>query len=271
MAKIGIYLGLLMILFILVSCEPVALEEIESAQKTRLTGEEDIIKEIITELPEEEKQEIQEIVVEEPPETALQIPEEIVIEKVQETAKQEPVKEETKEVKTKTIVIENMELNPREIFIFPNTEVVWANKDSLPHKITGPGFGSGTLNEGEEYKYTFTKLGKYRFTDEFHQSIWGYVHVLDLTDLGIEVDDPDELVWILIENYKFNPEIANIKQGQIVIWENRDPMAHTIEGPGFESDGLMMGKRFYHKFESIGTYFYKCTRHEREKAKIVVN
>ncbi len=269
MAKIGIYPGLLIILLVLVACEPVTLKEIESAQKTELTGEEDTIKEVVNELPEEAKQEIREAS-EEPPETILLIPDEIVIEKVQETVKQEP-EVETKEVKTKTIVIENMELKPKEIFIFPDTEVVWANKDSLPHKITGPGFGSGTLNEGEEYKYRFTKFGKYRFTDEFHQSIWGYVHVLDLADLGIEVDNPDELVWILIENYKFNPETANIKKGQIVIWENRDPMAHTVEGTGFESPGLMMGKRFYHKFESIGTYFYKCSRHDKEKAKIVVS
>jgi len=162
-----------------------------------------------------------------------------------------------------------MELKPsNNIFIFPGTTVVWQNKDSLPHKISGAGFHSGMLNPGEEFSHKFTKIAKYRYTDEFHPSIFGYVNVIDVE---VDIESPDELVWVLVENYKFNPRTVEVKAGQYVVWENRDPMAHNVKGPTFASNALMGSKKFIHKFDQIGTYLYECTKHENEKAKIVVS
>lgn len=266
--KKSFYLMFLITLVFVLGCEPLTFEELDSIETlTSAVPVEEVeeIEEILEEIElEEGKEEIEEKIEEEPVKIEVKKVEEEVEEEVEETTKESTVR-------TKTILIENMQLYPsNNVFIFPDTEVVWQNKDPLPHKISGFRFDSGTMNQGDEFRHKFTKPGKYGFTDEFHPSLGGYVNVIDINELGLDVQNADELVWILIKHYKFNPSTANVKAGQTVIWENEDPMAHSVKGLGFEAV-LLAGKKFHKKFDQIGTYLYECTKHENEKGKIVVS
>lgn len=265
---------LALIALLLAACEPVTEEELQSADEA---GEEKnvegVVKEIVNEIIEEPeiKEEIKEELKEGLKEGG-QPPEEIEVKKIEEPQKNESVPVQPAQGrKPKTIVIEKMELIPAELIIFPDTEVIWVNKDSLPHKITGSGFSSGILNQNQEYRHRFMTAGKYNFIDEFHRSLWGTVMVFDPVSIGLDVKEPEDVAWVIIENYGFNPRTVEIKQGQSVIWENRDPMAHTVKGPGFESKALMSKNKFHYTFNQIGTYNYLCTKHDSEEGQVVVS
>lgn len=262
---------------LLIACEPVTEEELQSADEAgEEQNAEEVVKEIVNEISGEPeiKEEIKEGLDAglNESEEVKQPPEEIEIKKIEE-----PKEQKNESIppaqgrKPKTILIEKMELIPTELLIFPDTEVIWVNKDSIPHKITGPGFSSGVLNENQEYGHKFTIAGKYNFIDEFHRSLWGTVLVFDPASIGLDVREPEDIAWVVIENYAFKPKTAEIKEGQSVIWENRDPMAHTVKGPGFESKALMTKNKFYHTFSQIGTYNYQCTKHDGEEGQVVVS
>lgn len=55
--------------------------------------------------------------------------------------------------------------------------VVWTNKDSAPHTITGTGWGSGTINQGQTYSFTFNSTGTFAYHCNFHPSMTGVVVV----------------------------------------------------------------------------------------------
>ncbi len=262
---------------LLIACEPVTEEELQSADEAgEEQNAEEVLKEIVNEISGEPeiKEEIKKGLDAglNESEEVKQPPEEIEIKKIEEPKgqKNESVQQPAQR-KPKTILIEKMELIPAELIIFPDTEVIWVNKDSIPHKITGPGFSSGVLNQNQEYRHRFMTAGKYNFIDEFHRSLWGQVIVFDPASISLDVREPEDVAWVIIENYGFNPRTVAIKQGQTIIWENRDPMAHTVKGPGFESKALMSKNKFYYTFSQIGTYNYQCTKHDGEQGQVVVS
>ncbi len=272
--------GILFALIVFLSaCEPVSVDELNAAKESASainTPDNEAVNEIVEQLPleKEAKEEVKGVLSDAQENRTEIVPvENISVQKVEDAVLPPPMNNSLAAQplhKPRTITIEKLDLSTRELLIFPNTEVIWKNNDILPHQITGPGFSSQILNQNDEFKHTFTKPGKYRFNDELHQNLWGSVNVIDVTSLGITVSEPDDLVWITIENYQFNPLKVNIKPGQVVVWENRDPMAHTVKGPGFSSPVLMSGKKFQYKFEQPGTYIYECTKHDYTIGTIVV-
>ena len=55
--------------------------------------------------------------------------------------------------------------------------VVWTNKDSAPHTVTGDGLNSGTLSGGQTYSFAFNTAGTFSYKCNFHPSMTGKVIV----------------------------------------------------------------------------------------------
>lgn len=76
---------------------------------------------------------------------------------------------------------------------------------------------------------------------------------------------------ISIQNYSFNPTIANVKVGSLVVWVNNDTVAHTVDGGTvFRSSILQPGDTFSYTFMSPGSFTYICSLHPNMKGSIIV-
>ena len=84
--------------------------------------------------------------------------------------------------------VENgMFYNPPVVKIMINDSVNWINFDKNPHIVTGGTleskwgnvFDSGLMRKGEEFKFTFTKVGEYPYLCALHPFIIGKVFVED--------------------------------------------------------------------------------------------
>jgi plastocyanin len=70
--------------------------------------------------------------------------------------------------------------NPKTITVHVGDTVRWANKSSAPegHTVTGHGLDSGTLHQGDDYSFKFSKAGTYSYICAFHSNMTGKVKVL---------------------------------------------------------------------------------------------
>lgn len=76
-----------------------------------------------------------------------------------------------------------------------------------------------------------------------------------------------------IANFAFSPSTLIIKQGETVVWTNKDSAKHTVtsdSGSELDSPQLVSGETYSHTFNSKGTFDYHCTPHPYMKAKIIV-
>jgi len=71
------------------------------------------------------------------------------------------------------------------------------------------------------------------------------------------VEAPSE-AWVEIRSISYNPMSTIIKRGGTVTWINRDPVAHTVTGQGFDSGRIDPGGSWSHTFDSPGIYSYGC-------------
>jgi plastocyanin len=71
------------------------------------------------------------------------------------------------------VTILNFQFAPTTLKITGGTTVVWTNKDSVAHTVTGTNapWGSGNLNLGQTYAHTFTKAGTYQYHCAIHPSM----------------------------------------------------------------------------------------------------
>lgn len=75
---------------------------------------------------------------------------------------------------------------------------------------------------------------------------------------------------VIIEDFGFKPEVIEINQGETVVWENKDSMAHNLKADLFTSGNIAKGKTYKYKFEKPGTYEYTCTYFPDMKGKVIV-
>ncbi len=81
---------------------------------------------------------------------------------------------------TALVSIKNYAYSPTELNIKAGTKVTWTNNDSAPHTVTSDSDGllvSATLNQGQSYTYTFTKVGVTYYHCAFHPMMKGSVIV----------------------------------------------------------------------------------------------
>ncbi len=70
-----------------------------------------------------------------------------------------------------TVEIKDFTFVPETITVPKGTAVTWINKDSAPHTVTGEGFGSDSLSQGQPYSNTFSQPGTYEYRCTIHPSM----------------------------------------------------------------------------------------------------
>ncbi len=76
----------------------------------------------------------------------------------------------------------------------------------------------------------------------------------------------DEVVWLAMEDDRFDPKSLTIKAGQTVTWVNQGADWHSVASfdGSFESAQVSPGESFSHTFATPGTYKFICKHHGRQ-------
>ncbi len=77
-------------------------------------------------------------------------------------------------------------------------------------------------------------------------------------------------VSVEIKDSSYNPSRVAISPGDTVIWTNQDSTDHTVTGSWDDSGPIDPGKTYSHKFDSPGTFDYRCTFHNGMSGTVVV-
>ncbi len=92
------------------------------------------------------------------------------------------------QAKNKSVTVENFSFNPATLIVNKGDTVVWTNLDSVPHKISGPGFESGNLSgdliKGQSFSFTFDAVGTYDYHCAIHPYMKGTIIVKEILDKG---------------------------------------------------------------------------------------
>jgi plastocyanin len=67
--------------------------------------------------------------------------------------------------------------SPARITVQSGDTVRWTSSSSAPHTVTGKGFDSGTLNQGDDYSHRFTNPGSFSYICSIHPFMKGTVTV----------------------------------------------------------------------------------------------
>lgn len=57
------------------------------------------------------------------------------------------------------------------------------------------------------------------------------------------------------------PTSITVKKGTEITWTNRDIVVHTVTGSGFDSGNLQANQSWTRKFDTVGSFDYKCSIH----------
>lgn len=76
---------------------------------------------------------------------------------------------------------------------------------------------------------------------------------------------------VSISNFAFSPDTVDVAVGDTVTWTNDDSVAHTVVGDGgIQSGDLAQGDTYSKKFDSAGTFSYRCSIHPSMTGTVVV-
>ena len=76
-----------------------------------------------------------------------------------------------------SVSIAGFAFSPGALTVPAGTTVLWANNDTVPHTVTGSGFGSGDLANGATFRHTFATPGTYAYRCSIHPSMTATVTV----------------------------------------------------------------------------------------------
>ena len=103
-----------------------------------------------------------------------------------EPSTQQPASQSTTSIPTQAVLptthnvsIQGFSFSQKSINVKKGDTVVWTNKDSAPHTVTGGNGGpaSGALNDGGTYLFTFNSAGTFDYHCAIHPSMTGSVVV----------------------------------------------------------------------------------------------
>jgi plastocyanin len=76
---------------------------------------------------------------------------------------------------------------------------------------------------------------------------------------------------VTIDAFEFKPATLTVKQGDIVVWRNADPVPHTATAPGtFDSGSIATGASWRYTAAKKERFDYLCTLHTTMKGVLVV-
>ena len=90
--------------------------------------------------------------------------------------------------------------------------------------------------------------------------------------VGAATSAAPETVQIQIRSFHFVPPTLEVAAGATVTWVNQDEEIHTITSSDglFSSPGLDGAQEFSYRFETAGTYEYRCALHPQMNGTVVV-
>lgn len=75
------------------------------------------------------------------------------------------------------VTIQNFAFSPATITINKGGTVTWTNRDSAPHQISGNGFQSEVLGNGQSFIFTFNTAGTFDYICLIHTYMKGKIIV----------------------------------------------------------------------------------------------
>jgi plastocyanin len=82
--------------------------------------------------------------------------------------------------KPQSVVMKNIQFNPKTITVPPGATVTWTNKDTVAHDVTGSDFKSGSsggMTPGDTYSHTFNRTSSFKYRCTVHPGMQGTVVV----------------------------------------------------------------------------------------------
>ncbi|MBP7134228.1 cupredoxin domain-containing protein [Patescibacteria group bacterium] len=76
-----------------------------------------------------------------------------------------------------------------------------------------------------------------------------------------QFDETKITITIGSVNNSFVPTTTTVKRGTQVTWTNRDIMAHTVTGSGWQSGAIPPGQTYTRTFATAGSFDYHCDYH----------
>lgn len=76
---------------------------------------------------------------------------------------------------TQEVSIVDFHFEPDTMTVKKGTMVLWTNKDTVPHTVTGDNFGSESLTPGQSFSHIFQADGTYQYHCSFHPQMKGTV------------------------------------------------------------------------------------------------
>ncbi len=83
---------------------------------------------------------------------------------------------------------------------------------------------------------------------------------------------PADTIRVAIRNLVFSPDTVRIPVGATVLWENADPIVHTVTADDgrWGSATLETAARYTHRFTAAGRFPYHCAPHPHMKGVVIV-
>ncbi len=76
---------------------------------------------------------------------------------------------------------------------------------------------------------------------------------------------------VAIDAFEFKPATLTVKQGDVVVWHNADPVPHTATAKGtFDSGPLATGASWRYTAAKKGRFDYVCMLHPTMKGTLIV-
>jgi plastocyanin len=76
------------------------------------------------------------------------------------------------------VTIDNFTFSPAELKVKVGDTVTWTNHDDIPHTVVSAGkFRSKTMDTDNEFSFTFTSAGDYKYFCSLHPHMTGMIKV----------------------------------------------------------------------------------------------
>ena len=181
---------------------------------------------------------------------------------------------------------------PAAVGIAAGSPVTWTNTDGSRHTVTADAgaFDSGTLASGATFSFTFPSPGTFAYFCAFHSEMQGTVTVgnaasaaptpstappttsaaTTTTVAPAPKGNENSPATIEARDYEFTPSRLTVGRGTEVTWRNVGQAPHTATGAGFDSGELAAGQTFVKRFDTPGTFEYRCDLHPRMQGVVEV-
>ncbi|MFA7308766.1 MAG: cupredoxin family copper-binding protein [Patescibacteria group bacterium] len=113
-------------------------------------------------------------------------------------------------------------------------------------------------------------INKVDLPEEFLPSIEGTTPPKDTNTTPKSEATLPKTYTVTIQNFAFSPATITIKRGDKINFINKDSMAHTATGSGFDTGNLEENQSKTIIFNNFGSFDYKCTFHPSMKGTITV-